>query len=164
MAPIRMVRTRSGFRPAAALICSVAVAAVCPGQSADSGYTFVQDLRPRYMMDYDDTVVWGHLDAAGNLVPDPGEAVNGAGGFGLTTARQFVYLTRPTKPNEVVYEFRSGKLIPGTIDIVAHFVPTVGAKVIDFKHYHYGQDARRIYNLPGRFVKRTKDNDRAKQK
>jgi len=60
------------------------------------------------------------------------------------------------RPEKNVYEFRSGRLIKGELDAKGHFIPEIGSKVIDFKDYHYRPDGPRIWNLPGRFEKRTK--------
>jgi hypothetical protein len=59
-----------------------------------------------------------------------------------------------------VYEFRSGRLIPGDIDDDGNFIPTVGGKIIDFKDYRYGPKAPKIYNLPGKFVKKERKDSK----
>lgn len=53
---------------------------------------------------------------------------------------------------EKVYEYRSGILVPMVFDEYRGLIPEVGGKIIDFKDYRYTPEARRIYNLPGRFV------------
>jgi hypothetical protein len=53
---------------------------------------------------------------------------------------------------ELVYEYRSGQLVKGTLNWEGNFVPEAGSRVISLKDYHHGKDALRIYNLPGRFV------------
>lgn len=58
---------------------------------------------------------------------------------------------RSGKPKEPVYEYRCGRLIPGILEKEA-FVPDLDGKVIEFKTYRWSPTARRIYNLPGRFV------------
>jgi hypothetical protein len=65
------------------------------------------------------------------------------------------------KPNERVYEYRSGYLIPMVFVNKYELIPEVGGIIIDFKDYHYSPTARRIYNLPGRFV--LKKDDTAKK-
>ena len=50
---------------------------------------------------------------------------------------------------EDVYEFRSGRLIKGTLQKTGNFVPELGSKLMDFKDYDPIADRRRIYNLPG---------------
>lgn len=64
-------------------------------------------------------------------------------------------LTTAKHPNEKVYEYRSGILVPMVFDEYRGLIPEVGGKIIDFKDYRYSPEARRIYNLPGRFVKFT---------
>jgi hypothetical protein len=63
--------------------------------------------------------------------------------------RPFVYnIPRDGKKTEPVYEYRSGRLIKGTLHAYGNFEPEVGSRVIRFKDYTlpYGL---RIYNLPG---------------
>ncbi len=61
-------------------------------------------------------------------------------------------IINPIFKYEHVYEYRKGMLIPMVFDKDDRLVPLVGGKIIDFKDYHYSPTARRIYNLPGRFV------------
>ncbi len=56
--------------------------------------------------------------------------------------------------NSKLYEFRSGKLIPMIVDQELGLIPEVGGIIIDFKDYRYSPTARRIYNLPGFFVRK----------
>ena len=52
---------------------------------------------------------------------------------------------------ESVYEFRYGKLVPGTIRW-GHFTPGPNGKSIRFENYrYYGYGTREIWNLPGYF-------------
>lgn len=48
-----------------------------------------------------------------------------------------------------VYEYRSGRLIPGVVQGGA-FIPQLGGTIIAFKDYRIG--SRPIYNLPGKFI------------
>lgn len=51
--------------------------------------------------------------------------------------------------SEEAYEFRSGRLIRGTLKDTGTFVPEVGSVVLDFGTYDPAKDKRRVYNLPG---------------
>lgn len=68
------------------------------------------------------------------------------------------WLMQPRKLSEQVYEFRSGRLIPGYLNQHATeewlFIPDIGGVVIDAAKYlaTYQPSSRRIYNLPGKFV------------
>jgi hypothetical protein len=64
------------------------------------------------------------------------------------------------KSQKGVYEFRSGRLIPGDLDKDGNFIPTVGGKIIEFKDYRYGPKAAKIYNLPGKFVRKEKKDEK----
>jgi hypothetical protein len=62
-------------------------------------------------------------------------------------------INRLHKDVKKVYEFRSGRLIPGEMkDFV--FVPEIGGKIIDFSDYKYSPSAPPIWNLPGRFIEK----------
>jgi hypothetical protein len=58
-------------------------------------------------------------------------------------------LPRKVAEKEDVYEYRSRRLIKGTLEKTGNFVPEVGSKVIDFKDFDPLAERRRIYNLPG---------------
>lgn len=70
-------------------------------------------------------------------------------------------INEPAYRNEYVYEFRSGKLIPGFLDPNCNFLPDPAQQIIDFKDYRYHATSQyhvtsqRIYNLPGKFVKKS---------
>jgi hypothetical protein len=55
----------------------------------------------------------------------------------------------PTK----VYEYRSGRLIPGTMMAEGEFVPEQGGREISLERYR-PRDDRMIWNLPGYFLRR----------
>ena len=63
-------------------------------------------------------------------------------------------LVNAGKADEVVYEYRSGRLIKGVLDRDGNFVPELGSRIFAFEDYKYGKDAPRIYNLPGYFHKK----------
>lgn len=49
-----------------------------------------------------------------------------------------------------VYEYRSGRLVPGSFDEDGYFIPELGGTTIAFDQYVPGPTARPIYNLPSR--------------
>jgi hypothetical protein len=102
----------------------------------------------------------GHLDDAGDFVPEynlppfplvqPWRVVYS----GLTGAPNLSYYNLPKGgEKEDVYEYRSGRLLKGTLLKSGTFVPELGSEVLDFKDYQPGPNARRIYNLPGQLRK-----------
>ena len=143
----------------------IAVLAVCVNkhslgqgaQDADSAnrekYEFVADTRRWVMLFQGETESIGKLDAAGNFI-------HHKPWFQFTKGQplSMVPVTTPINaPDQKgVYEFRSGRLIPGNLDANCNFVPTVGGRIIDFNDYHYSPKAPKIYNLPGRFVHKEK--------
>ena len=116
-------------------------------------YAFVPDTNRWVEFFFDRTSSIGKLDAEGNFIPGS-EYVNQPRG----QPRSGVRISEPLniRPEKNVYEFRSGRLIKGEINGKGNFIPEVGSKVIDFKDYRYRPDGPRIWNLPGRFEKRTK--------
>jgi hypothetical protein len=71
----------------------------------------------------------------------------------------YTVVNRPHDPRELVYEYRSGRLILGRFNEDFKFVPEPNSRVRTFTAYRYGPDAIRIYNLPGRFVRRLARGD-----
>jgi hypothetical protein len=109
-------------------------------------YEFVSNTSRWWMLFRSESFSGGKLDAAGNFCPDRSWIdVEGA----ISRSPPFNPLNR--KDNESVYEFRSGRLIPGVLSMDGNFVPELGGKVIAFKDYTYKPGATRIYNLPGYF-------------
>lgn len=65
-------------------------------------------------------------------------------------------INEPVTKREPVYEYRSGKLIPGYLTGNGTFDPEPDELIIDIKDYVYvPRGSRRIYNLPGKFVKKS---------
>jgi hypothetical protein len=104
----------------------------------------------------------GHLNDAGDFLPDYGLPP-----FPLTKPAQRVmdpntYQPAPWYYNlpidradlEHVYEYRSGRLLKGVLLRNGTFVPELDSRVLDFKEYVPGEQALRIYNLPGRLKKK----------
>lgn len=64
-------------------------------------------------------------------------------------------INKPQVKNEQVYEYRSGRLIPGYLRGNFDFLPEPSEAIIEFKNYVYSRTSKRIYNLPGKFVKKS---------
>jgi hypothetical protein len=106
---------------------------------------------------------FGHLDAQGEFIPDYSLPIVSRNGILGAVRKDPTDLHRPwryyTVPfdgawgrtevdKEEVYEFRSGRLIKGTLQKTGNFVPELGSTILDFKDYD-PHSRRRIYNLPG---------------
>jgi hypothetical protein len=142
-----------------ALICMMAEIETVSASEQEAeprvSYQFAQDLAP-YVGVLRHGKVWlGHLDAAGNFLPEPRVAPLDPGA--PFSGPQYVVINKPTRPNEPVYEYRSATLIRGVLDNEGNFIPEIGTKVISIKEFQYGPNALRIYNLPGKFVKKSVD-------
>jgi hypothetical protein len=97
----------------------------------------------------------GYLSTEGEFIPDYSLPI-----FPYVADRKSIdrrvsekhplYYTLPKdgKKSEEVYEYRSGRLIQGTLQKSGNFVPELGSKILDFKEYN-PNSPRRIYNLPG---------------
>ena len=95
----------------------------------------------------------GKLDSAGNFIPHK-PWYQFTKGQPLSMVPVTTLLNAPDQKG--VYEFRSGRLIPGDIDEKSNFVPTLGGRIVDFKDYRYSPSAPKIYNLPGKFARKQK--------
>ena len=89
----------------------------------------------------------GKLDAAGNFIPDKRYLFEKGQPFSSIPPARGI-----NSPQKGVYEFRSGRLIPGDIDDDGNFIPTIGGRIIDFKDYRYSPKAPN-YLQPSREVR-----------
>jgi hypothetical protein len=97
----------------------------------------------------------GRLDAAGNFIAEDtfGFPLNSPLGIGKA-ANARITNAPSDGMSERAYEYRSGRLVKGTLVKDGHFVPDKGSSVIPFEKYVPIRGNLRIYNLPGRFVER----------
>jgi len=113
-------------------------------------FEFVPDTNRWVEVIQGETELIGKLDSAGNFVPDRRYFFRkGQGTSGVPVAVMI-----NGAPLKSIYEFRSGRLILGDMDEAGNFIPRVGEKVIDFKDYRYDPKGSKIYNLPGKFVRK----------
>lgn len=127
----------------------IALATCVAGTAPVDEYCFEPDTSRWVEMEHVSTFDIGRLDEAGTFHPHPGWLGCRKHGFKSGPARWPLNI----RFGESVYEFRSGTLIEGRIDGTGEFVPDLDGKIIAFKDYHYSPKAKRIYNLPGRFMK-----------
>jgi hypothetical protein len=120
---------------------------------ADDHYEFVPDTDRFVGLYRGNRESIGKLDHKGNFIPDPRWVDIGEGSY-------FMH-ERINLHAGPAYEFRSGRLILGEIDKEHNFIPKLDSKVIDFEDFKFSETAIRIYNLPGKFVKK-KDKDSKK--
>lgn len=139
-------------------------------QNPAAEHEYVEDLTVVYGMHFGLVLYVGHLNGKGQFVPDPQFTLRvDVGG----SANPTNWLMR-TKPGELLYEFRAGRLVPGEIKPndklppgpvgpgspetkTSYFYPDLDGKVIEFSDYIKSYDpekSRRIYNLPGKIVKK----------
>lgn len=99
---------------------------------------------------------FGDLDERGEFIPDYGLPIVKRDGLlgsqvnrpDLPLPRRYYTLPADGAKTEEVYEFRSGRLIKGTLHKTGNFVPEIGSTILNFKDYD-PYSRRRIYNLPG---------------
>jgi hypothetical protein len=103
-----------------------------------------------------DILIFGHVDAAGNFIAERGMGpyLRAQGLSSIPPSTLLNVRMNTELSHEPVYEYRSGRLVPGNLDDDGHFLPDLGTKVTDFQDYRPVPGARRICNLPGRFVEK----------
>jgi hypothetical protein len=129
------------------------------GQGADE---FVENTKPLISIMRNELQYMGNWDSAGDFIRAPGMSVYRVGQPFRTMPPSAV---RPANmpfgvSTEKVYEFRSGMLIKGILERNGNFVPDLDSKVMPFAEYRPNERTLRIYNLPGRFVKRAGNEDK----
>ena len=120
-------------------------------------YVFVPKLDEVVRIRHGRTNSFGNLDRHGDFVPDPNwTSFDPTRILSVPFRYRRLNPSRGIDPPEKVYEFRSGRLIPGEIDKHdGRFIPDLEGKIIAFKEYKYVPNkSRRIYNLPGTFVRK----------
>jgi hypothetical protein len=136
--------------------------ALCrPDEKKAPEHVFVGDTeREVELIRGQDRCLRGKFDAYGNFIPRTEELMpatpTGAVGGPYVSNRMVLTPAQKAagKQKEDVYEFRSRVLIPGTLDDRGKFTPAIGGDIIPFKDYRYSLEARRIWNLPGYFMRR----------
>jgi hypothetical protein len=117
----------------------------------------LQEVKPiRHARAIGDTVEFGHLSDQGEFIPDPDLPLESRASllrkvkFDPPSLPRYYTVPKVSKgqATEEVYEFRSGRLIKGTLQKTGNFDPELGSKILDFKDYD-PLSRRRIYNLPG---------------
>jgi hypothetical protein len=133
-----------------ALLAALLVASFSPGAPAPTPteYEFVPDTRPWFRLSRGGRTDIGKLDEAGNFIPDP----HWCNVPGIASGEPYNQLLNG--PPGPAYEYRSGRLIPGELDQKGYFIPEIGGKIITLEDYRPGPKATRIYNLPGKFMKK----------
>ncbi len=152
-----------------ALTVVTAVTAVAANEPPQ--YVFVLDLGPIVGMRHGNLVYLGQLNEYGAFLEDrtqkpyqhpsaPSSGVNTAKSAELLRRYPIINVSRKGEYVERVYEYRCGRLIPGTVSEFGPFVPETGGTIMAFKDYKYSETATRIYNLPGYFMRRDKLEER----
>jgi hypothetical protein len=97
----------------------------------------------------------GHFDRAGNFNAEDsiGFSVDAPPGIGQAKDARIANLPA-NGIREQVFEYRSGRLVKGTLEKNGGFVPERGSEVISFQQYIPIRCNLRIYNLPGKFVEK----------
>jgi hypothetical protein len=112
-------------------------------------FVFQQDLSQKFLLKVANATFYGTLNEHGEFVPDAQHYIV----QGKLAPQQIGELLIREDDEGDVYEFRSGRLIPGKLKD-GYFRPEVGKKVIPFEDYRYSEKGIQIYNLPGKFIKK----------
>ncbi|HEY2784127.1 MAG TPA: hypothetical protein VGJ05_04055 [Fimbriiglobus sp.] len=125
-------------------------------KGADLKYEEKQNGKAKYCYVYKEWMSFGILDRTGTFIPDddlpPIPRTKLPHGVAGQTKTIFFNLPIDGKKTEEAYEYRSGRLIRGTLDDTGNFTPEIGSTIMDFKDFEPLKDRKRIYNLPGRLV------------
>jgi hypothetical protein len=127
----------------------------------DQEYEFVSD--PGIRINYE----WGNvvrvlvIDAKGGVRTEKEvDALHAFGTIGRSPVGTVIKIEKPFK----AYEYRSGRLILGSMTMTGDFVPEAGSTVRKFEDYKFGRDPW-IWNLPGYFRPKEKVGaDKEKEK
>lgn len=134
------------------------------GEAGASEYVFVPDTDRLVAIERvtpESTTLIGRLDIAGNFLEDPPPDKAPPGPPPDPAKRGIPVINAPyvtavgERVPQAAYEYRSGRLVKGVIDPNGNFVPEPGSKVIAFADYRYTPGGLPIWNLPGRFVKKS---------
>ncbi len=123
-----------------------------PSQPPGTEYVFIPEPNKFVNWQIGKRQCYGNLDSDGNFLPDfslDGKPVSGPG-----------WLLQGVKDKQLLYEYRSGLLVPMVYERQRGVIPEIGGKIIDFKDYKYSPSARLIYNLPGYFRLQDKAPDK----
>jgi hypothetical protein len=117
-------------------------------------YIFVPCTDEIVAFQWDGWVHVGTLDSQGGFhVRDKLSKIDAAKELGLKKSERLpcgvTAFSFPLK----CYELHSGRLTLGTMMPDGKFIPTAGAKLVDFEDYQYDRDPK-IWNLPGSFMRR----------
>lgn len=140
--------------------------AYTPGKAADPlkyEYRSAEVKKVSYRLpDGDGERIIAYLSDNGEFVRDPKSPADSGSimldAFNDPRKRWFAYNTTliigyDHELTEPVYEFRSGRLVPGRLVFPGLFVPTVGGIISSIDDYIPDPVLPRIYNLPGTMVK-----------
>ncbi|MFT3880040.1 MAG: hypothetical protein QM703_10325 [Gemmatales bacterium] len=113
----------------------------CNGNAQDESKPI---LSKRYL----NHLYYGDIDESGNFVPSVTiNPINITRGYPKSSSIDDKPFVSAYRDAEEVYEYRSFRLVPGTIRR-GEFAPDISGKVIDFADYQSSKNTRRIYNLP----------------
>ncbi|MCI0640613.1 MAG: hypothetical protein L0Y72_00180 [Gemmataceae bacterium] len=133
-------------------------------KKSEPEYEFRLDVKRILVLFSKDYFEVGRLNADGRFIPQGPRRPNG---FNSPLEDFEEVINSPRFSSEPVYEFRSAHLIKGVLMEDCVFVPELGSKVIDLESYLKDYDPKkspRIYNLPGRIVKKGEPEQAKKKK
>lgn len=120
-----------------------------------ANFEYKHDAEKDYCVIYKSYEYYGKLDVFGNFMQNLNTSLSQlpedvSNRIRRKYSRNYIPLVMAGWKNNV-YEFRSNRLIPGTVQL-RQFVPDIGGKVIPIAEYNYPWHSRYIFNLPGQFV------------
>lgn len=111
----------------------------------ESSYVYIEDVARNVAIIRGDLTLLGQIDTNGKFT------VKHTLENGFYSGPILEILNSGTAGSQRVYEYRSGRLVPGTMKHKGDFIPELNGTIVSFSAYKYSTDAPRIWNLPGTF-------------
>jgi hypothetical protein len=112
---------------------------------------FTYDFRPDYRSEFShkigDYLCIGKIDRKGAFIPNYDKTIRGDRKIFDPEP-----LVKARWSNELVYEYRTGYLIPMFISGDNRLIPDINSRIIRYEQYRHSMLARRIYNMPGQLI------------
>jgi len=121
-------------------------------------YVFVQDLDRVVGVRRGGWIIYGQLNADGELIADGKHQI----GAPIHLPRWTNHVVTDFAADEArpCYEYHSGFLIKGVMTVYGRFIPEEGSRVTKFEDYRYVPKGPPIWNLPGFFMSREQLEER----
>lgn len=112
----------------------------------DSKHVYIEDVNRIVGIMSRDTTIHGNLDSAGTFTSKYTLE------DGFYSGPLLILLNSGKLTPQKACEYRSGRLVPGTIKHGGIYISELSGKIISFASFRYSPTGPRIWNLPGEYV------------